>query len=363
VDKGQKKDIQYPRIYTIHSQKGGIGKTSIAIAIAGFAAIFHNKNALIIDADLTGTSLLDVLESPSKEQPPYFNELILAKPDQFAKFTPITSGELKKKSHTNMSHFYQKEPNYNKICYMPSSPHFDDILKIIPLISQEDYLHFFRHRLEDIIVTATMDQFEVIIIDHPPGLFGISTASLNMVLDQFAWDLTNEKDRPALTRLEKLYRVVSNKSIDKSIVAHAYLITTPDPSDYRALLPSFSLLLKRNRKIEVFKNQDAKIDLILNKAMETSKARFDPAMALNEIFKNVANFQDDRKVEPALIESLRARAKEVGALACGYVPNFAMASILPTIQSLKHKRDKEKEYLGMEGWCIQVGKSAGLYQD
>ncbi len=75
-----------PHIYTIHSQKGGVGKTSIAIAIAGLAAIWQGKNALIIDADLTGTSLIDLPGwansegHPKSEEPTYINKLILASP-------------------------------------------------------------------------------------------------------------------------------------------------------------------------------------------------------------------------------------------------------------------------------------------
>lgn len=57
---GNKDNKTFPRLYTIHSQKGGVGKTSIAIAIAGFAAIIHQKKALIIDADMTGVSLFDM---------------------------------------------------------------------------------------------------------------------------------------------------------------------------------------------------------------------------------------------------------------------------------------------------------------
>lgn len=37
---------EFPRLYTIHSQKGGVGKTSVAIAIAGCAAIFHKKKSI-----------------------------------------------------------------------------------------------------------------------------------------------------------------------------------------------------------------------------------------------------------------------------------------------------------------------------
>ncbi len=59
----QGKERTYPKIYSIHSQKGGVGKTSIALAIAGFEAVFNNKKVLLIDADLTGTSIKEIVKS------------------------------------------------------------------------------------------------------------------------------------------------------------------------------------------------------------------------------------------------------------------------------------------------------------
>ena len=40
------KKVQSPKIFTLHSQKGGVGKTSIALAIAGLSA-FNNNNKTV----------------------------------------------------------------------------------------------------------------------------------------------------------------------------------------------------------------------------------------------------------------------------------------------------------------------------
>ena len=335
----QGKEMHYPRIYTIHSQKGGVGKTSIAIAIAGFAAIFHNKKALIIDADLTGTSLFDVRGWGGDGDPEYFNELLLARPPDFARYTSPISGKSDRETPCEITKFYRRVPDCPKIYYMPASPCFDDILKIIPLISQEDFLHFFRYRLEDIVVTAWRDHFDVIIIDNPPGLFGISTASLRMVLD----NEFNHRDVRA-----------------NGVATQAILLTTPDPTDYRALLPSFSKILEGEEESSRFKQLSGKIDMILNK-VSSSQGRFDSVFEYGKILDDVKKFPDNRSVDPRLIDILRERAKKIGALACGFIKNFDIAEIVPTIQSLKD--ESGKKYSGMQGWCTEIGKGVGLWKD
>ncbi len=329
MEDDQRKEAQetvYPRIYTIHSQKGGVGKTSIAIAIAGFASIFHSKKVLIIDGDLTGTSLIDVPGWSDNKKPTYFNNLILATPPDFLSYT---SG---KKSSQHISKFYQKIPRFENICFMPASPCFKDILKVIPLISQEDFLNFFRHRLEDIVNAVITDKFDVVIIDHPPGLFGISNASLRMILDR----KFNLENKPVL---------------------QALIVTTQDPSDYRALLPSMSMILTTYGKLSEFQELG---DMILNRA-SSKEDRFDPPFEYEKLLDKIKNFPDDRKVEPELLNLLRERAKKTGALACPYVSDFDNTMILNTIQSLKDEDDISIQ-TGMKDWCKMMGKAVGLWQ-
>jgi len=337
--KSKESKIAWPRIYTLHSQKGGVGKTSVAIAIAGFASIFHKKNALIIDADLTGVSLADLPNwvSDNQKKIKYFNDLILAKPNEFLKYTRTSSTKSKTQIRGKLKPFYQKIPNYERIFYMPGSPFFGDLRKIIPLISQEDYLQFFRQRIEDIIITAFYDHFDSIIIDHPPGLFGVSTASLNIILSQ----ITKE-----------------NSYIGKDVVSKAIFLTTADTFDYKALIPSISFILTENNNFQYLNPDDPRIDLIINKA-GTSKSRKDLVLEQKEIFKNISGkFPDERKVHPDLISYLPKRAERVGALACEYVEDFDLKNILETIVRLKNKDAED----GMERWCAQIGKLVGLYK-
>ena len=231
----------YPRIYTIHSQKGGVGKTSIALAIAGLESCLHNKKTLIIDADFTGTSIGDLWPEKDTHAVKYFNDLILAKPNEFGTYTSILPRTGKGKP--TLSEFYFKQNEF-EIYIMPGSPIYDDILKIVPLISQEDHLHFFKHRLEDIIVAVLRDEFEVVIIDNPPGLFGLSRTSLVMAIEKISNDVKRLKDSSGSTRLEKLYSMVMINSVKRSLNLIALLITSPDEVDHKALVPSFDALLK-----------------------------------------------------------------------------------------------------------------------
>jgi hypothetical protein len=215
--------------------------------------------------------------------------------------------------------------------------------------------------MEDVIITALMDQFGVIIIDHPPGLFGISTSSLNIILDQIANHDNHKAEKLSPTRLDKLCTVASIIGPNENITVQAFLMTTPDPSDYRALLPSLSWFFKKREGLLPVVAANGGIDMILNKAGTKSEGRFDSALEMNRIFEDLSEFPDSRTVDSKLISTLRERAKKVGALACGYVANFDMNQILPSIQYLENR--KAEEFTGIVGWCRQVGRSSNLYQD
>lgn len=322
----QNDTIKFPRLYTIHSQKGGTGKTSIAIAIAGFAAIFHDRKALIIDADLTGTSLIDIpgwYSSPQK--PVYFNELILANPRDFRRFTDITTHDKSEQSEQKLNRqklnkFYHEIPDSNNlIFYMPASPYLPDIRNTVPLISQEDTLHFFRHRLEDIIVTAVIDEFEVIIIDHPPGLYGISTASLDIVLDQ------NDIDHKEFTRLDKLYRSTPQFSRDTNsqFTAHSLFTTTIEPVDYKALIPSLSVFLNpKNQKNQ--KNIDIGCRLKITQEaiakLKQEKVSDNKIIKLKNLSKkNIKNEKDlDKYLHDFLDEGQSSKTDKIKSILTNY---------------------------------------------
>ena len=199
-------------IYTIHSQKGGVGKTSFALASAGWAALKKGKKTLVIDGDVTGTSLIDLFGKGLKCSG-YLNDLLLADPRVFKQY--------RKHPETVEAKFCVPVPDCENIYFIPSSPILDDIKIIVSLISQEDKLHFFENRIKDIIEIIVQNEFETIIIDAPPGIYGVSTAILGMVF--------KETDK----------YVYSKQSI---------FLTSSDKVDYRALFPSLLKLCKEDEK-------------------------------------------------------------------------------------------------------------------
>ncbi|MBC2757464.1 MAG: ParA family protein [Desulfobacteraceae bacterium] len=151
------------KIYTLHSQKGGVGKTSIALAIACLSAFKENKKTLIIDADMTGTSLIDIdnFETISSNKKSFFNDLILATPPDFKKYTSLFLSKSKQQKERFIKRFCWEVPEgENKLYYMPANPHSKNIRNIVPLLSQEDHLGFFKSRLEDILSVATFADFK-----------------------------------------------------------------------------------------------------------------------------------------------------------------------------------------------------------
>jgi len=354
----QNNSPNFPRIYTLHSQKGGVGKTSIAIAIAGLAAIHNDKKTLIIDADFTGTSFLDIPDMIVDDKKEYFNDFILAKPSEFEKYTPITSGKINERINETRNKFCWNVPDGDgKIFCMPGSALVKDMKKIIPLISQEDHLRFFRHRLEDILITATMAGFEVIIIDHSPGLLGLSKSFLFMVVDQAVSHFNEERHPHGPTRLDRLYR--ATEADNTRISAYAIFVTTFEAVDYRALFPSLSYFLDEKGSFKSSQNFHGHLDMIFNKAPGQP---FDATTEIPEVFEKIKTLPDGRNVHNTLIDYFDDRAKDVGAEAAEYIKGFDMARILGIIKNLKKKQNLGSA-AEWERWCMHVSKTVRLPVD
>jgi MinD-like ATPase involved in chromosome partitioning or flagellar assembly len=327
--------VKFPRIYTLHSQKGGVGKTSIALAIAGFASIHHKKKVLIIDADLTGVSLHDVFRTSNSKKVSYLNDLLLADPSKFAK---ITIGKSSRPKEYSLEKYCLNVPEGKKIFYLPGSPCYSDMMRIVPLISQEDNLHFFRFRLEELIEEAIIEGFGTIVIDHPPGLFGLSAATLSLLFDnEFKMD-----------------------GVGSRIYAHSLLITTRDRSDYRAMYPALSELLSKCKALGKVQEMKSELDVIINKSNDLEgKDSLTDEMKLDLIYKDINEFPDKRKVDSSLREMLRERSKNVGPLICNFDPEFQISMILGTIQAIRDaKRGKAG---GQMRWCMKLGKMLKLF--
>jgi len=335
------------KVYTIHSQKGGVGKTSIAITIAALEAIFHEKKVLIIDADLTGTSLLDnVPICGSKSSVHYFNDLIMGSPTEFERCTSVLS----RRRSLAFSKYCHKTDQLLNVFIMPGSPLLEDIKKIVPLISQEDFLHFFRHRLEDIIVTAINDNYDIIIIDHSPGLYGLSLASLQMMIKE-----SHEHGLGHMCRAK-------TEGID--IEACAVLITTTDKADYTAFIPSFLEILEGARSTE---EKDSILDrhyLFINKAGAAEGVTYDPALMMGRIFANLEALGGHRTVKNEHIELLKKSVVKSGVNSSGYIDSFDMSKITSYVKSLKEvSRDETIKPDSTQGWCKEILKACRIDEE
>jgi cellulose biosynthesis protein BcsQ len=337
----------YPRLYTLHSQKGGVGKTSIAIAIAAIETIFCAKKAVIIDADMTGTSLIDVFQNNSADVR-YLNELILAAPAEFEQYTSILSGQ--KPAQGGLTSFMQELSRQGPY-YMPGNPGLVEIKKVVPLISQEDFLGFFKRRLEDIIAAAVFEGFDVLVIDHSPGLFGLSTTSLDMALNLAEY---MENNPPRMAKL--MHMIKKEQPSIKSI-----LVTTPDPADHRALLSSLSSVIEHKSLHQKSDIIGRALTLVNNKAMAKPDERFDARFAMQEIFESQEKIAPERRMPAWVKDALLARAKKTGAVACQFCERFDMNQIFSTVSALKNAGE-EQPRPGMATWCREIGLSVDLFE-
>jgi hypothetical protein len=234
---------------------------------------------------------------------------------------------------------------------MAGSPMFEDIKKVVPLISQEDYLHFFRRRLEDIVVATLADGFEVIVVDHSPGLFGFSSTSLDMMLDQ----VKPPGDNP--TRLTRLMQIMGKTG---RLSVAAALVTTPDRVDHAALISSLSYMLEDKSFDEKSRVVGDSVVLINNKATPKEGEIFDPAFAMQRIYQNLDGISKKRQIKRWVIDALLKKTRETGAIACEYIGSFDMEKIILTVERLK---GSEKDTgPGMERWCRQVGETFGILE-
>jgi hypothetical protein len=297
----------YPRVYTIHSQKGGVGKTSVALALAGISGAI-GKKTLLIDADMTGASIADIQGMECEiGKHECFNKLILAKPNEFRQVTAIWPSPKDKKPTSLENRFCQKMAGYDSIYFIPSSVKAEDIESMVPLISQEDHLHFFRHRIEDIIATAIRAGFEIIILDHSPGLFGFSKTSLKMSLE---WSIQQDKSN------HRLRCLLNEKSPEPTL--QALLVSSFESPDYKSVLASFQYVFEKltrgDQDIESYKDS---FRMIFNKAGEVS----DSIEALNEMLHNIDNLDNKLK------QMIKAHEKEFGPQLAPFIENFEMGDI------------------------------------
>ena len=215
-------------LYSIHSQKGGVGKTSISLVLAGISSILLKKKTIILDLDMTGSSLVNVpnVLKASDHFPGFFmNDFLLSEPTDHYSDTNIF--EPSKLSQSRLSKAILELAGVSGLSYISSNPDINEVKKIVPLMAQEDRLGFFRYRIENIIAAVACLGFEVVILDNSPGLFGISNSLLSMIKEQESQE----------SRLRKMIGVAFGDKPDSSTFATIFC-SSIDEADYQSLIPS-----------------------------------------------------------------------------------------------------------------------------
>lgn len=182
----------------VFSLKGGVGKTTLAILLARAQRDASNKSVLIVDADLTGTCIGDLLEywaTPGWSAQANLAHLVCGPPETLAE---QLRGSLpvyvyRPSTPTNQDRSPQRFAKGSKkaeLLFCPS--HAESTAgtgkKILPkvdravlqaLIGHENAGGFVGHVIEELIEeVGSLAELGGVIVDHGPGLSALQSATL-----------------------------------------------------------------------------------------------------------------------------------------------------------------------------------------
>ncbi len=250
-------------LITIHSQKGGVGKTFIAYYLA-LKLASSGIQTVLVDADLTGTSLADVLpleaipfdaakgerldaeqtlermrnkyqgrtsiEGENSSDFAFLNHYLLCEPLEYCEvFKPGSQARLR------LDNLLWKHQGVQELSVVPSSAYPKDVHEIIPHVYREETTAYFQSRLKDLvwvlmhgwdiedknkepILKQTSD---VVIIDTPPGLHGMSPAVIKLHKDlKEQWNIVKDNsDEAQEEKLQSRVVIVHGPDIQDLVAA------------------------------------------------------------------------------------------------------------------------------------------------
>ena len=136
-------------IITIHSYKGGAGKTTIALNLSVQLATTYNKKVLLIESDFKMPSFFGIFSNLRVNK--YFNDFFNSE------------------KQINLTECIQKLPNYNNLDIILANPDFNPEEKIHQW--DKRYHAFHLKRLQNsFIALREKNVYDYVIFDTPPGL-------------------------------------------------------------------------------------------------------------------------------------------------------------------------------------------------
>ncbi len=196
------------RCYSFHSVKGGVGKSTLSTILAlGLARRHPEIQVVLIDLDLTGTSLSDVLplcaprwsadkldlrKAPDNgffstdetaeritnrkpqlpERVPYLNDFLLWTDTDWSTDDDVVPEAL----------FWALDGGPKNLRVIPSSALPADLERIIPVIFDEEHAPFLEARMEVLLDAMMPDEGEkkIVVIDTPPTIPGLSRSVISL---------------------------------------------------------------------------------------------------------------------------------------------------------------------------------------
>ncbi len=267
--------------YSFHSVKGGVGKSTLSTFTACALAQAHpNARVYLIDMDLTGTSLADVLplEAPQwdgvgvngvlnlltrpngfhsrketrdcvkhRDRPtatpeaigvPFLNDYLLFEPKDWDTENDI--------HHSAISWRMPTGPANLRV--FPSSALPRDLSRAIPVIYDEEHAAFLEARLEYLLSAILEEEEETyVVFDTPPTIPGLSRTVLNL-----AFRLSRELKTPLAAD-----GFIPFHLEDAVIDWRAKLVATQDYQDIRAVVRWLGLVEESDRSL---------VQLVINRA-------------------------------------------------------------------------------------------------
>jgi len=278
------------RCYSFHSVKGGVGKSTLSIATAFGLAQRHGAHVTLLDMDLTGTSLADVLplEAPGWPDRPDTDEAsaldLLTKPSSFhpLKDTRTRMARRDEEARRLADTEPEKEepagevvletrgvpflndyllfatPSWDEqrdvppeslywrvaghedlpLRVIPSSALPADLERILPVIFDEAHSGFLENRLEYLLDAMVPSEGEhIIVVDTPPTIPGLSRSVLSLALR-----LSAHPKRPLSEQGGMPPRLA-----EAEVSWTAFLVATEDHQDLRAANRWLSLVKDEER--------------------------------------------------------------------------------------------------------------------
>lgn len=193
-------------LHAFVSVKGGVGKSALAVA-AALALEERGRCALVVDADLTGTSLADglALEAPDLKSTEGLLDLLESAPGFLDRTETLARRDARNRApaapgeptqvpflndllladgppYPRLDTLAWRHEARHELRIVPSSPLRPDVANALTWLYDESQQSAWIVRLADLLAaTASSSDVTDIILDLPPGLFGFARKVLALM--------------------------------------------------------------------------------------------------------------------------------------------------------------------------------------